>query len=101
MWERGGFGDDQLNPWRNEPNAAPFNREFFLIMNVAAGGTNGYFPDGICGKPWANSSGAAANDFWNSRGAWYPTWNYPATNDAAMKIDYVRVYQADSAEEYI
>jgi len=34
------------NPWENENNAAPFNQEFYLILNVAVGGTNGYFPDG-------------------------------------------------------
>lgn len=101
MWERGGFGADELNPWRNESNAAPFNREFYLILNVAAGGTNGYFPDGICGKPWSNTSSSAANEFWNARGAWFPTWNYPASNDAAMKIDYVRVWEADATDEYV
>lgn len=101
MWEKGGFSDEQTNPWRNEPNSAPFNREFFLIMNVAAGGVNGYFQDGVCNKPWANSSGNAANEFWNSRGTWFPTWNYPETHDAAMKIDYVRVYSADSDNEYL
>jgi hypothetical protein len=61
FWERAGFdayGFD--NPWRNEPNAAPFNRNFFLILNVAVGGTEGYFPDGECGRTWND-----VNDFYN------------------------------------
>ncbi|XP_070557751.1 beta-1,3-glucan-binding protein-like [Ptychodera flava] len=32
------------NPWVNSPNKmAPFDKEFYLIFNVAVGGTNGYF----------------------------------------------------------
>jgi len=58
FWERGGFTD--FNPWVNEPNNAPFNQDFYLIFNVAVGGTNGYFPDGQCGKPWADASTTTA-----------------------------------------
>jgi len=71
-----------------------------LIFNVAVGGTNSYFPDGQCGKTWTNTSPTASNDFWNSHGAWYPTWNYPATNQAAMKIDSVKVWSLDGTETY-
>jgi beta-glucanase (GH16 family) len=53
LWELGGWKNED-NPWKGEPNNAPFNREFFLILNVAVGGTNSYFPDGQCGKPWGN-----------------------------------------------
>jgi hypothetical protein len=38
---------------------APFDRDFYLIMNIAVGGTNGFFPDGVSNptnKPWLNSS---------------------------------------------
>ena len=94
FWEKGGF--EGVNPWRNEPNNAPFNREFYLVMNVAVGGTNAYFPDGQCGKTWSNTSPTAANDFYNSWSTWYPTWNYPESNDAAMKIDSVKVWSLDS-----
>ena len=94
FWEKGGFTGS--NPWKNEPNNAPFNREFYLILNVAVGGTNAYFPDGQCGKTWSNTSPTAVNDFWNSWGSWYTTWNYPETHDAAMKIDSVQVWELDS-----
>ncbi|KAJ7244254.1 hypothetical protein C8J57DRAFT_1242961 [Mycena rebaudengoi] len=33
------------NPWVNGTKAAPFDQSFYLIMNVAVGGTNGWFPD--------------------------------------------------------
>ena len=49
-------------------------------MNVAVGGTNGYFPDGQCGKTWSDMDSAAVNAFYNSEGAWYSTWDYPNTN---------------------
>ena len=35
--------------------------DFFLILNVAVGGTNGWFPDGQGNKPWWNR---AASAFW-------------------------------------
>ena len=70
-----------------------------MIFNVAVGGTNEYFPDGQCGKPWTNGQAHAVNTFWDARNNWFPTWNYPETHDSAMQIDYVRVYQADGTKE--
>jgi hypothetical protein len=42
-------------------NAAPFDQDFYLIMNVAVGGTNGWFPDGQGDKPWLNHAGSASS----------------------------------------
>ena len=48
------------NPWVNASSySAPFDKPFYLIMNVAVGGTNGWFPDGIGNKPWFDSSDSA------------------------------------------
>lgn len=44
------------NPWFGRPNSAPFDQPFYLILNVAVGGTNGWFPDGAGNKPWLDSS---------------------------------------------
>jgi len=94
MWEHGGFAEDypgMQNPWEGFPKSAPFDREFFLILNVAVGGV-GYFPDTAVnegGKPWTNDSPTAASDFWNAKNTWYSTWN---GEDAAMKVDYVKVW---------
>ena len=73
--------------------------QFFFILNVAVGGTNGYFPDGWTNangpKPWSNESPTAHKDFWLAKNDWYPTWN-PDQNDgedAALKINYIRVWK--------
>lgn len=70
MWDLGGFPSSFQNPWVNEPNSAPFNREFYLVLNVAVGGTNGYFPDGVGGKPWADLDSHSVNAFYSAKGAW-------------------------------
>ena len=103
MFDKGGFPQSVFNPWQYETPAkrkiAPFDQNFFLVLNVAVGGTNGYFPDGQCGKPWSNTSPTAVNEFYNAKAQWYPTWNYPATHDSAMQIRSVKVTQTDDDEE--
>jgi len=95
FWKRGGWSNRD-NPWVHESDInAPFNQEFYLILNVAAGGTNGYFPDGVCGKTWSDQDPHAVNAFYYSRDSWYKTWDYPATNQAAMKIDSIQVWELD------
>ena len=95
FWERGGFSGRD-NPWKGETDLnTPFNQEFYLLLNVAAGGTNSYFPDGQCGKPWSDASPNAVNEFWNAKDSWYTTWDYPSTNQAAMKIDSIQVWDLD------
>lgn len=95
FWARGGFASSGLqNPWQNATPMAPFDQEFFIIMNLATGGTNGYFPDGVQNphpKPWLNTSPRAAADFWSARGNWEPTWNRDG-DDSHLQIDYVRVW---------
>lgn len=54
------------NPWVGEENAAPFNRDFHLIINLACGGTNSYFPDGQGGKTWSNTDPHSVNAFYNT-----------------------------------
>ncbi|XP_072018556.1 beta-1,3-glucan-binding protein-like [Amphiura filiformis] len=87
------------NPWENSPNKmAPFDQDFYIIMNVAVGGTGGYFSDGLTNqpypKPWNDQSPTAPRDFWLAKDQWYPTW-FPTVNNgegAAMEVDYVRVW---------
>lgn len=68
------------NPWVNGTKAAPFDQRklshewsiltlysllkslyigFYLILDVAVGGTNGWFPDGVDNKPWLDGSRSA------------------------------------------
>ena len=87
FWNLGGWENtNRNNPWFGEDNSAPFNKRFYLIINLAVGGTNGYFPDNLGGKPWSNTSPHAINEFWAARDAWHPTWTHP------MVIDSVRVW---------
>ncbi|GAC99142.1 glycoside hydrolase [Pseudozyma hubeiensis SY62] len=87
FWKRGRFPTQMANgtllsdPWPTSSsqgtnaNAAPFDQEFYLILNVAVGGTNGYFKDGQGdNKPWSNDAKNAAGQFWQSKDRWLPSW---------------------------
>jgi hypothetical protein len=37
-------------------NLWPAGIEFYLIMDLAAGGTSGWFPDNVGNKPWYDGS---------------------------------------------
>lgn len=83
FWERGDFpasnasGTQLVDPWTGSgtSDATPFDQDFYLILNVAVGGTNGWFEDGKSGKPWVDDDPAAPLEFWNARDQWYPTWS--------------------------
>jgi beta-glucanase (GH16 family) len=72
MFQRGKFTGETVNnslvtnPWSQtgRPNS-PFDQSFYLILNVAVGGTNGWFQDGVGNKPWTDAGHAAA-DFYAS-----------------------------------
>ncbi|KAI9675299.1 MAG: hypothetical protein M1817_001202 [Caeruleum heppii] len=81
LWARGKFplsdsnGTRLVDPWsKTGRDSTPFDQDFFLILNVAVGGTNGWFKDGASDKPWVDGSPTAAKDFWDARNQWYPTW---------------------------
>lgn len=67
FWKRGNLASALVNsthpsnPWiaSDNVNAAPFDQDFYLILSVAVGGTNGWFEDSD-GKPWANGSPVSA-----------------------------------------
>ncbi|KAJ2915247.1 hypothetical protein MD484_g5163, partial [Candolleomyces efflorescens] len=88
-----GSGLAQLtNPWANGTNATPFDQEFYLILNVAVGGTNGWFPEAQGDKPWLNAAANPAHDFIKAIDQWYPTW--PTTvEDRSMVVDYVKMWK--------
>ncbi|XP_053697477.1 beta-1,3-glucan-binding protein-like isoform X2 [Sabethes cyaneus] len=103
FWERGNFEErapGTRNPWVSGTKMAPFDQEFFIIMNLAIGGTNGYFPDenvtNSRPKPWSNQSPVrvAMTSYWNKRNDWMPSWALDKNDgkDASFQIDYVRVW---------
>ena len=95
LWSRGRFPDsDQngsiiLNPWIGGGPSTPFDQEFYLILNVAVGGRNGWFKDGKSGKPWVDTSDSAAKEFWNGKDQWLPTWK----KGAEMVVSSVKMWQ--------
>ncbi|KAK4672033.1 hypothetical protein QC764_610910 [Podospora pseudoanserina] len=100
LWERGNFpsadsnGTWIRNPWEQGGQNAPFDQKFFLILNVAVGGTNGWFEDGVNGKPWLDSSENARKNFWEARNQWLPTWKSPQ-----MEVSKVIMWQQCNGDE--
>ena len=95
MWNRGDFGSNTnqsaLNdPWNAGETNTPFDQEFYLILNVAVGGTNGFFVDGYGNKPWVNNNNAAPRAFWDAVDSWYPTWGNGDTR--GMTVESVKMF---------
>lgn len=61
-------------------------------MNVAVGGTNGFFPDGQGSKPWVDGSGTSMSDFWIAKDRWWKTWPEDVTQ-RGMAIDSVKMWK--------
>ncbi|KAE9380419.1 glycoside hydrolase family 16 protein [Stipitochalara longipes BDJ] len=105
LWKRGGFpafdtnGTRLTDPWDqiSGDDAAPFDQEFYLILNVAVGGTNGWFQDGKSGKPWVDTSPKAKKDFWDARDVWYPTWTAPGAGQ--LEVSKVEMWQQCDGNE--
>lgn len=96
FWSKGNFpaADDNgtrlTNPWASTGrDSTPFDEDFYLILNIAVGGTNGWFDDGVDGKPWVDASTTAKRDFWNARNQWYPTWE----KNGNMQVKSVKMMQ--------
>ena len=91
FFDRGGYpatahngSDAQVvvnNIWEDAGGAAsaPFDQEFFLILDLAVGGTSGWFPDGVGDKPWIDDSDTAMRSFAEAQNTWYSTW--PSNQD--------------------
>ncbi|KAL2210724.1 concanavalin A-like lectin/glucanase [Sarocladium strictum] len=98
LWTYGEFAGESVNgsvpvdPWSGtgRPNT-PFDQDFFLILNVAVGGTNGWFPDAMGGKPWSDSSETPMRDFWKSNSTWLPSWG--PKEERGMVIKSVKMWQ--------
>ena len=67
---------------------------FYLILDVAVGGTSGWFPDGVGGKMWFDSSGnqEALWDFANAQKTWSATWP-SSEDDRAMRVKSVKMWK--------
>ncbi|KAI0251033.1 concanavalin A-like lectin/glucanase domain-containing protein [Lactifluus subvellereus] len=90
------------NPWtiataKSATNATPFDQftnwtvksyeltgylfhvAFYLILDLAVGGTSGWFPDKVGNKPWFDGSASAMRDFASQQSTWSATW--PSNDD--------------------
>lgn len=101
------FQVDNNQPWKTSgpyqngytgsPNEmAPFDKQFYFIINLATGASNGngYFPDEVWypnGKPWKNWEGrrVAQTKFWQS-GAW--KWYEGNPEESSLQVDYIKVW---------
>jgi beta-glucanase (GH16 family) len=102
LWQRGDFplsdsnGTRLIDTWsQTGRDQTPFDQEFYLILNVAVGGTNGWFQDGASGKPWVDGSPTAKQDFWNARDQWYPRWG----GGGQMTVSKVQMWQQCDGNE--
>jgi hypothetical protein len=78
------------NPWKHtNSNTSPFDQDFYLVLNLAIGSTNGWFEDGVAGKPWIDRSPRAKLDFWEAKDYWLPTWK----DGGEMHIKSVTMWQ--------
>jgi hypothetical protein len=71
FWNQAGFpataangtiqgGEENLvvvdNPYEDAGPNAPFDQPFYVSLQLTAGGTDGWFPDEVGGKPWFDDS---------------------------------------------
>ncbi|KAI9092437.1 gram negative bacteria binding protein 1 [Phlyctochytrium arcticum] len=88
-WAKSGLGTSAANPWEGSTcPSAPFDQEFYLVINLAVGGTSGFFKDAP-GRPWRTGSPNAAKDFYLAKNQWGPTWSEKST----LKIDSVKIWK--------
>ncbi|KAG2155258.1 glycoside hydrolase family 16 protein [Suillus bovinus] len=80
------------NPWINGTNASPFDQPFYLILDLAVGGTNGWFPDNAGNKPWLDNSNTAMRQFAQAQDTWYPTWGSDGESSSLI-VDSVKMWE--------
>jgi len=81
------------NPWKAGTNMAPFDQPFFIILNLAVGGTVSYFhKDNKPTPPWDNDGDPqkAMNDFWKAKDQWLPSWK---EDETALQVDYIKIWK--------
>lgn len=98
MWEYGQFAGVTVNKtvykdtWSQTGRSnTPFDQPFYLILNVAVGSTNGWFPDKLGGKPWSDGSSAPMRDFWDAKDTWLPSWG--EAKNRGMIVRSVKMWQ--------
>ncbi|KAF2099299.1 glycosyl hydrolase [Rhizodiscina lignyota] len=98
LWTRGDFASMEENstllqdPWEKTGQSnTPFDQPFYLILNVAVGARNGFFPDNKAGKPWLDDGASSQWDFYHDADNWLPTWG--EGNKRGMTVKSVKMWQ--------
>lgn len=97
LWKLGNFptsfGLDPLyDLWKSKTK--PFDQAFYLVLNNAVGGTNGYFRDDVGGKPWVNGDRVAAKyHFYRGIEGWWDTWREDKQRDRGLSVKSVKMWQ--------
>ncbi|KAF2432592.1 glycosyl hydrolase [Tothia fuscella] len=99
MWKLGEFENGVAenktllaNPWANTTtHNAPFDQDFYLILNVAVGARNGWFLDKKGNKTWLDAGASAQWDFYREAGTWLPTWG--EGDKRGMTVKSVKMWQ--------
>ncbi|XP_063703114.1 beta-1,3-glucan-binding protein-like [Culicoides brevitarsis] len=85
----------QGNYTGSENEIAPFDQEFYFIINLAVGGTHGYFPDDAEYapelKPYRNDDGRRVGQtkYWNAN-TWKGIEKDP--EGSSLQVDYIKVW---------
>ncbi|EPQ30084.1 uncharacterized protein PFL1_02201 [Pseudozyma flocculosa PF-1] len=85
------YGERISDPWHGK-RGAPFDQPFHLVLDVAVGGTSGYFADEDRAKPWQDQGIKPLADFWSAKDQWLPTWPQDASK-RGMAVESVRMWQ--------
>ncbi|KAF0705170.1 hypothetical protein As57867_007092, partial [Aphanomyces stellatus] len=91
------WGDNETSPWRGRRVQAPFDQLFYLSVGLRVGGTDGFFPDGVDGKPWNDTAIDHKATFYRAKDTWWPTW---ANASGRFEIDDVSVWATSEASNW-
>lgn len=93
-----GLPDNLISPWTTSNHkSAPFDQDFYLILDVAVGAQGGYFAEKDA--PWSSYADywTAQKQVWEARDEMSKTWH---TDEAAMVVDWIRMTELDDVEHW-
>ncbi|RHZ27306.1 hypothetical protein DYB37_007097 [Aphanomyces astaci] len=99
LWQSQWGDVNDTSPYRQQRLQAPFDQQFYLSVGLRVGGTDGFFPDHVDGKPWNDTSSRHKETFDKALPEWGPTWS--TKPDASwFEIDQVSVWATSAASSW-
>lgn len=96
-------GRSLVNPWLSSPHkSAPFDQQFYLIINVAYGGIPGYFYDNIQ-APWSSNAQfyTAQRQLWEARDTIVQSWPSDESDQLPLRVDWIRFSHLDNQDYWL